>query len=574
MQRQGLILALSFGAILLSALAATARDRALVVGINEYPGIISDGKAGGRNLVGAVPDARTFVSLLTDVLKFDPADVKLLTDDQATKAKILGNFQEWLTDATGPGDRVVFYYSGHGATAAVDEGAGRKRLTSTIVPSDASGNLDKPGSPVLGMIDGKTIGSLVAKLNGRIVMVVADSCQSGSVTRSLTGAGAAGARARTISEHVPVGMSVNDVTRAVEVEAKTDNRLLHASSLTGPRELDVWTAATIAQVTFDLRDGSGGIFTQSFAQGLRDKQAAHAPLSEITAGNLLQFVRDKAAAFCKAEPGCKAGLTPELQAPADYLTRVLNPLPVAQPAAAEGIATPSPSAVSDDATAAPQPAGTPAPLPSVAVEAPTPAPIASTDATASTPTDAQTPAPQAAEAAPPTGAPGIVSDVTNLFAHHNDFALSAEILPSARVRQGAAVKFRVTSDEPGTLLIIDVGPDGKPTQIFPNARSEQLHKAGNIRRGAPITIPDASYGFAFTATHPGPGKLLVLVAEEGLDLSQVLSRNLDFKPMSNARSIVVEIANKLDEPKISPDPALPNGSHRFAFVAVPYEVLP
>lgn len=518
MQRQVLVVSLSLGAVLLSSLAAAPRDRALVVGVNQYPGIVSQGRPGGRNLIGAVPDAKTFVSLLTSTFRFEPADVRLLTDEQATKANILDNFQQWLIDGTGPGDRVVFYYSGHGATAAIDEGEGRKRLTSTIVPSDASGDLDTPGSPILGMIDGKAIGSLVAKLNGRDVMVVADSCQSGSVTRGLTGAGATGARARTISEHVPVGMSENDITRAIQVEAKTDNRLIQASQLSGPRELEVWSAATIAQVTFDLPDGSGGIFTQSFAQGLRDKQAAHTPLDPITAGALLQFVRDKAAAFCASEPGCKAGLTPELQAPANYLASVLNPF-----------ALPDPSA---------PPATTGADVAHDAINS------------------------------------SVAHDATNLFAHRNDFALSAEILPSAKVRQGAAVKFRVTSDEPGTLLVIDVGPDGKATQIFPNTRSQQLQKKGGIRRGAPLTIPDASYGFAFTATHPGAGKLLVLVAEDGVDLSGVLNHNLDFKPIPNPRSIIVEVADKLDAPKISPDPAVPNGGHRFAFVTVDYEVIP
>jgi len=489
----------------IAASAAKAHDRALVVGVNEYPGIVSGGRPGGANLSGAVPDAETFAKILADVLKFEAGDIKLLINEQATKANILEGFQDWLTDGSRPGDRVVFYFSGHGATAVVKDAPTNKRLTSTIVPSDAQGDLDKPGATVVGMIEGKRIGALLAKLEGRHVMVVADSCQSGSVTRGLTIGAATGARARTISEHIPVGMDPRDITRGIQIEAKTDNRLVDVGAIqSGPRDLEVWSAATIQQVTFDLPDGSGGIFTQSFAQGLRDKKAAHELDGEVTAGNLLQYVRDQAAEFCKTQPGCRDGLTPELRSPATYLTSVLNPFDGAQ-AAAE---------------------------------------------------------------------PQIAQDATNLFTHRNDFPLSAEILPSAQVRQGQAVKFRITSGAPGTLVVIDIGPDGNPVQIFPNKRSEQTNKNGHIRSDAPMTIPDASYGFVFTASHPGRGKLLVLVAEEGVELSELLASNLNFKSMSKPEAIISGIADKLDAPKITPDLAVPNGSHHWAFVTAPYEVLP
>ncbi len=509
MQIHGHVLPVALGVIaLIAASPARARDRALVVGVNEYPAIVSGGRPGGANLSGAVPDAETFAKLLVDVFKFEPGDIKLLTNEQATKANILEGFQDWLTAGSQPNDRVVFYFAGHGATAAVEDAPANKRLTSTIVPSDAQGDLDKPSAEVVGMIEGKTIGALLAKLDGRHVMVVADSCQSGSVTRGLAGAAAAGARARTISEHVPVGMDPRDVTRGIQIEAKTDNRLVDVGALlSGPSDLAVWSAATIQQVTFDLPDGSGGVFTQSFAQGLRDKRAAHAPDGEVTAGNLLQYVRNQADEFCKTQPECSAGLTPELLSPPSYLTSVLNPLGAAQ------------------------------------------APAARTE-------------------------PQIAHDATNLFTHQNDFPLTAEILPSAQVRQGETVRFRITSGAPGTLVVIDIGPDGNPTQIFPNMRSEQTNKSGRIRSDAPMTIPDESYGFVFTASRPGIGKLLVLVAEDGVDLSEFLARNLKFQPMSEPRAIITEIADKLNAPKITADLEVPNGSHHWAFVTTPYEVLP
>ncbi len=513
MQIYGRVLALTLGILIGGgACAAQAHDRALVVGVNEYPALISGGVAGGINLSGAVPDAKTFVGLLVDVYKFNQSDIKLLTDAEATKANVLGAIQDWLIDGSGPGDRVVFYFSGHGATVEVEDSPGHKHTTSTLVPSDAKADLDKAPLQVEGMIEGKTIGELLQKLVGRHVTVVADSCHSGSVTRDLAPSEKAGGpRARTITPHVPAALRREDVTRQIEVEAKTDNHLLDTSAIrSGPADLEVWTAATLAQETFDLPGGAGGIFTQSFAQGLRDKKAAVSAGGEVTAQTLLHYVQAQAATFCQEQAVCSAGLTPQLDAPDSYKTSVLNPLP----------------------------------------------------------------SPHAPPPPPPHTEQTIAADAVNIFTHHNDFPLTAEILPSAQVTLGQSVRFRVTSGAPGTLIVLDTGPDGKLRQIFPNEDSAKNNVRGHVNANAPITIPDKSYGFDFTATDAGPGTLLVLVAEQAVDLSGILGRNLDFKPVANAREILVEIADKVDAPKISADLTVPNGSFRYAFVTVPYVVQP
>jgi hypothetical protein len=493
--------------VLLGALPAQARDRALVIGVNQYPGLIFGGKTGGKDLSGAVPDAKTFAALLVDVFRFEPGDIRMLVDAQATKENILSGIADWLTAGSGPGDRVVLYFSGHGATAVVEE-AGKMRLTSTIVPADASGDLDARVAKVDGMIEGRTLGQLLARLEGRHVTVVADSCNSGSVTRGLLeGPDRTGPRARTITEHVPVNMTREAIQPEMEIEAKTANRFLVPARGVGGADVAVWSAATIAQETFDLPDGSGGIFTQSFAEGLRDRKASHAGDGVVTAGGLFQYVRARAQSFCN-DVGARctsAGLTPELQAQPAYLGAVLNP-------------------------------------------------------------------PDSRGAALPTGAARAATEVVNLFQHLNDFSLNAEILPGTHLKRGDKVRFRITSAAAGTLMVLDTGPDGKLRQIFPNGRSEQLNKGGHVNADAPITIPDPSYGFSFQATDIGPGVLLALVADQALDLSGIVGRSLD--PKADASTIIAEIADKLDAPKISRDLAIPNGSYHWAFVTVPYAIAP
>ena len=496
----GIVLA----ALLLSCGPLAARDRALVIGVNHYPRII-----GGKDLRGAVADAETFAGLLVDVLKFDRSDVKLLVDEAATSKDILDNMQRWLIDGSSPGDRVVLYFAGHGATAKVREPNGNIRLTSTIVPSDASGDVTAADPQVDGMIEGRTIGQYLEKMPGRRIMVVADSCHSGSVTRGVEPADQNGL-IRTITPRVPVGMRSADVTDAVRRELKTANRFLDVEPRKTPAgSLAVWHAATIGQVTFDLPDRPGGIFTQTLAEGLVQRKAALKAGGPVTAGRLINYVRENAEAFCAARPTiCTSGLTPALEAEPAYRDLVLNPY---------------------------QPSGT---------------------------------------SAPASSGEQAALDAQDLFTHQNDFDLKAEILPGAQVRLRGQVQFRITSARSGTLVVLDKTPEGTLNQIFPNDMSRKNNKDGHANAGAPIVIPDASYGFAFTATVAGRGTLLVLVAEEGADLSDVINRHLDFKAVQDARGLVVELADRLNKPQLNPDLTKPNGRFHWAFVAIPYVIAP
>jgi hypothetical protein len=483
---------------------AHCRDRALVVGVNSYPALLKDGRRGQWDLGGAVFDARTFVDLLTDVFKFDPADIKQLTDHEATRAAILAGIEQWLIGGSAPGDRVVFYFAGHGATAYVDEGNGRRRLTSTLVPVDAAGDTDG-GDNIRNLIDGPTIGSYLQRLKDRRVMVVADSCYSGSVTRDLDHrANGSGPRSRTITPRMPVGLDEATYTSALRSEVKAVTRLIDTVPAATPQgDLAVWSATTLGQVTYDLPDRPGGIFTQSFAEGLRSPNGAGS--AALTAGALHNYVLQRAETFCRTNRPC-GSLTPQLQAPAGYLT----------------------SPVAPERQAAP----------------------------------------------PPDSASQATADATSVLAHRNDFALDVEILPSAQQRRGDRVRFRIKSAEAGTLVVLDSGPDGKLRQIFPNEYSQKGGVRGAVRAAAALTIPDPSYGFVFEATDVGPGSLLVLVAEQALDLSHVVGAHLDMKPISKPRDLVVELADAVHAPHVTADLTVPNGPYRWAFKVVPYVVEP
>ena len=71
--------------------------------------------------------------------------------------------------------------------------------------------------------------------------------------------------ARTLSPRLPVGLAEVDYTPALRAEAKSATPLIeHGGSEVVSENLAVWAAATLSQVTYDLQDGSGGVFTQNF----------------------------------------------------------------------------------------------------------------------------------------------------------------------------------------------------------------------------------------------------------------------------------------------------------------------
>jgi secreted trypsin-like serine protease len=97
------------------------------------------------------------------------------------------------------------------------------------------------------------------------------------------------------------------------------------------------------------------------------------------------------------------------------------------------------------------------------------------------------------------------------------------------VKVGDRVSYRVTAREPGYLMIFDAAPDGKLTQIFPNARSIESPTgspldAARLRPEQPLLIPDYRNPYrGFDVRIAGPrGKGLIVAV-----LSDAPVRSLD-----------------------------------------------
>ena len=83
--------------------------KALIVGINNYPGTVND-------LPSCIDDAKNFEELISQK-PFGFTAIKRLRDAKAT-VKAVEDGLKWLFKDAKSDDQLVFFYSGHGYTAA------------------------------------------------------------------------------------------------------------------------------------------------------------------------------------------------------------------------------------------------------------------------------------------------------------------------------------------------------------------------------------------------------------------------------------------------------------------------
>jgi len=158
-----------------------ARRTALLVGLDRYaPGA----SARFPTLRGCANDVRRMERVLTERFGFDPRDVFVLLDEEATHRNVVTAFARVLIERAAPDTEALFFLAGHGSRVpdrASYERAEPDRLDSTYVAHD---------SRAVG-VDGEhdlsddELRCLVQALCARTprVTVITDTCHSGGVLR-------------------------------------------------------------------------------------------------------------------------------------------------------------------------------------------------------------------------------------------------------------------------------------------------------------------------------------------------------------------------------------------------------
>ena len=143
--------------------------RALLIGINKYQAV--------PKLQGSINDIETMRQILLTRWGFPEKYIVVVKDEAATRAGILAALEQLVKEA-GPQDTVYFHYSGHGSQVEDLNGDEEDGLDETIVPQDGrSGDVRD--------ITDDELDAVFARLRARNALIVLDSCNSGTATRSL-----------------------------------------------------------------------------------------------------------------------------------------------------------------------------------------------------------------------------------------------------------------------------------------------------------------------------------------------------------------------------------------------------
>jgi Caspase domain/Domain of unknown function (DUF4384) len=182
--RSGRLLSLAVLMVgLLAGSFAPARNVALLIAVGHFADPVLDQN---NQLLGTVADIDAVQKALIAHWGFDPKDVRIVRDREATHDQVLAEISA-LEQRTASGDTVLIYYSGHGTSANDEDNQyDLPYATGAWIPYDfdPATLASQKRTLIVGRQD------LVPRLKqldagGRWVVVVSDSCFSGQVVRRL-----------------------------------------------------------------------------------------------------------------------------------------------------------------------------------------------------------------------------------------------------------------------------------------------------------------------------------------------------------------------------------------------------
>lgn len=474
------------------------RRRALLIGIGAYQSV-------GR-LIGPVSDVKAMRAFVTGVLGYDERDVMLLLDADATRSGILGAMEEWLIDGTGPGDEVFIYFSGHGWQQLDTNGDEPDRYDETLVPVDVAVRAD---NTVDGMITDDEIGTMLARLDGRRINVIVDSCHAGTSDKMMV----VGDHWRYVKsprrpDGGPLKLRTADASQDVVRSSGADTFVSTKDPRFRTTDITVWAAVEAHQkalVDEEVR-APMSVFTSRLLTGARDAMADADADGTVTRSELYGYVLRESEAYCGRHPErCADGLTPQIHGASNAMDAPAF-MPVAMTLLSNA------RAVKDI----------------------------------------------------------LVGPVPNEDARADD-RVQLRIEQGTRLAVGTAVDIVVTSPRSGDLVLLDVSPTGDMLQLFPNEFSLRDRVPTRIEAGEPKKVPGlADRTFRIRISPPtGAGTLVAVVSHgDSGQLAKLTAAHKDLSVIERPRAYLVELAEVLRANRDSP-PHLSVASLVYETVAAP-----
>lgn len=458
------------------ATSPDTRRRALLIGIGAYQNV-------GR-LIGPVSDVKAMRAFVTGVLGYDERDVMLLLDANATRSGILGAMEEWLIDGTGPGDEVFIYFSGHGWRQLDTNGDEPDRYDETLVPVDVAVRADHT---VSGMITDDEIAVMLARLDGRRINLVVDSCHAGTSDKMMVVGGDHWRYVKSPRrpDGGPLKLRTADASQEVVRGPASDTFVSTKDPRFRTTDITVWAAVEAHQkalVDEEVR-APMSVFTSRLLSGARDAMADADADGIVTRSELYRYVLRESEAYCDRHPErCTDGLTPQIHGASN------------------------------------------------AMDAPAFMPVAMT-------------LPSSARVVKDI----LVGPVPTAGAKAQD-GVQLRIEQGTRLEVGTAVDIVVTSPRSGELVLLDISPTGEMMQLFPNEYSLRDEVPTRIEAGAPKNVPgSADRTFRIRISPPtGPGTLVAVVSHgDSRRIEKLTDAHKDLSVIERPKAYLVELAEVL-----------------------------
>ncbi|NOS79111.1 MAG: DUF4384 domain-containing protein [Nitrospira sp.] len=267
---------------------SSVAKRALLIGINKYHAV--------PKLQGSLNDIETMKRVLVSRWGFPEGNIRLLTDEQATRDGMLAALNQFVSE-TGPLDTVYIHYSGHGSQVADLNGdEPDDQLDETLVPQDGrTGTIPDITDDELDVIFGR--------LPTKNAFIVLDSCHSGTATRSLD------IRTRSVPQDTRIDLY--QAAPKQEVQTRGNIQLL-------PAHFVLMTGAASHQEALDgpVEGRYHGFFSYALSKSLSSTPVGATP-REIFRGVETELKR------IQTHFGRASMPEPQLEAPPDLLERPL-----------------------------------------------------------------------------------------------------------------------------------------------------------------------------------------------------------------------------------------------------------
>jgi hypothetical protein len=316
----------------LAAAPARAEVLALLVGVSDYHVLDADLR-GPRN------DVRLMAETLL-ARGADPARIAVLTSPGAdlpagiapaadpTRAAILAALAGLAAQA-GPGDTVLFYFSGHGSQAPDTSGDEAGGYDEILLPSDAAGWKGQVGAVENALVDDELQVAMQAVLDtGAELVAILDACHSATGLRAAGGQGVAryvAPEALGIPPDAPAAGTASATAPltgrfAFLYAAQSDERAFEYP-LGDPADPANWYGdftRGLAQVMADVPDLTWAQALAASAEALRQEQASQTPDGEGTALDAAVFGAAAPAPRLRVDDGVlRGGLLAGLSAGAE-----------------------------------------------------------------------------------------------------------------------------------------------------------------------------------------------------------------------------------------------------------------